>query len=295
MPTLRDIVFEDIRSDYNYKGDNSLLYRFFREKKQAEKNNKSKNESQQEEMIVQKDKIAKAALDFMYNHGYSLAKGKSNYVDYATGNLTEKETERRSTNYKEKKTAKSRTSSTVLDLFDAWYLERGDLALGSFKNRVSEKDYQNLFDLLKNDINRKKVLIPVSIDSVTGAGLYIMGKDLFPFDEWTYDRGIFCGLCVVSLWELTQSKGAYLCYEYKDYLTKCTSIADAVKFFENDLGINRVDFLNQIYNFNGNSPESCPNNLKKYFADYDIDEDEDFAKNTEDDRNEAMKDFEMGR
>lgn len=281
MATLRDIIFEDIRSDYNNNGEESLLYRFLREKKGAEK-----------------DKINKVATDFMYNHGYPLAKGKRKYTDYATGEVIEKETERKTVK-KEEKISKSRTSSTALGLFDAWYLERGARVLRKSKKQANEKDYQVLFDLLKYDHKNEKTFIPVYIDSTTGAGLYIMGKRLIPRDDWKYGKDFYCGL-FISAWVLPEGKDSiirYENYEQMDDLKECTSISEALKFFLNDLDELEVDYLNGIMNNNKNAPENCPGELKMYFADYDIEKDKDFGSEDtfEDERAKEMIDFDSER
>lgn len=260
MTTLRDIIFEDIRADYLDRGSGSVLYRFLKEGKLKEK---CESEPAKEEA-----RIEKAAVDLMYNHGYPLSKR-----DPKKG---------------------SRTSNTALDLMDSWYLERGKYCPAFASEEVNETEWQELFEALNRE-RRTKALIPVKIDRLTTAGLYIMGKDLLPENPRKKDRSrdnndFSCGFAIIGWAAENENKGMRLKFiEYMNNdLEGCISVKDALGIFKSSLIAGKdefsfggmEDYLFDIRNTNKNMPENCPESLKIYFADHD--ETDDFEISDED-------------
>ena len=65
MKKFRDIVFEDIRSDYNNNGERSFLYGYMRDGKLKDKCEKNP--------AKEKSLVHRAVTDLMYNYGYRLS------------------------------------------------------------------------------------------------------------------------------------------------------------------------------------------------------------------------------
>lgn len=318
MNTLRDTVFLDIRKEYNNKGSASFLYRYLREGKLKEKCDADpENEAKH---------IHKAATDLMYNLGYPLA--QKIFKEFADPTLSQKEIEekekarqQRRERYRRQKEEKNgtpnglppkkdsagktpkekrpRSHNTALDLMDAWYADTlrrkssGPLALFS-ENEINEADYQTLFEEL-NKAGKTGVIIPVKIDPLSGEGLYILGKDLFPKGEFQYDGGYSCGFAIISLFQIETDKnyGASLNFSFDQYanLGAPTLVSEAIKFFDNYINEDRANsgYMDEVWSRNGEMPQSCPESLKIYFSDYEAEDD--FDKLTDEDRREAKADY----
>ena len=318
MSTLRDTVFLDIRKEYNNKGSDSFLYRYLRAGKLKEKCDADpQNEA---------NYIHKAATDLMYNLGYPLA--QKVFKEQADPTLSQKEIEqierareKRRERYKKKKeensgkqkeenngTPKSekakqpRTHNTVLDLMDAWYADthrRNNAGPQSLfpENEISETDYQKLFDEL-NKAKKTKAIVPVRIDPLSGEGLYIAGKDLFPKGEFRYSEKYSCGLCIISLFGIETgdvNQGASLGFGFDPDTTigAPTNVSEAIKFFENLYIREDRSYMEEVWDLNGEMPDNCPESLKIYFSDYD--KEDDFEKLTDKDLRESEIDYGSGK
>ncbi|MBO4375239.1 MAG: hypothetical protein J5829_09055 [Lachnospiraceae bacterium] len=262
--TLRDEIFEEIRNDYRINGKDSFLYRYLRKGKMKEKC--------EEEPAKEGTLIHKSATDLMYNLGYPLAKKSSAGQRNGAGSGT-------------------RTHNTALDLIDAWYAERGEFLTGGSRRKINEKELQDLFVVLNR--NRKsKAFVPVEIDGLTGAGLYILGRDLYPENTFPYDGNHYCGFCIISDWiYATKEEGITLNYGnlFNQSLGACENVHDAVVFFETSLKEDKADYLYEIQNLNGDMPKGCPESQRFYFT--GSDDGDDFDRITDEDRREAMEDF----
>jgi hypothetical protein len=143
-----------------------------------------------------------------------------------------------------------------------------------------------------NNCKRTQALIPVKVDRMTGAGLYIVGRENCPADRFPYDERHSCGLCILSDWILPE-EGDGVCLNYGVYanedLGACDSVEEALKFFDNYLRNNSDDYFAEIREMNGNMPDNTPEGLKKYFADYF--EDDPFTEITEEDMAETKKEL----
>ncbi len=314
--SLRDRIFDDIRSDYNKSGKASFLYQYLREGKLKERCDKNPGK--------EKALIHKAATDFMYNMGYPLAKEKKDeaqpidpdaYTEMADGLTFEEENRRlnvldphRLTEEQEGKSRKqaeeaekakkaeekpspSRTKNTALDMIDAWYSQRGCRLPEMSGSVASEEEYQKLFVALNNS-KCTSAFVPVRIDPVTGAGLFILGRDYYPEGYFPVSRNYSCAFCIISFWSFDKDdpSGVRLeCGTTKENVGKCDDVKEALKFFEAELGENRQDGLFEIVNCNGNKPEQCPKSLEIYFADYEGWDDFDMI--TEDEMKESRDDF----
>ncbi|MBR4767719.1 MAG: hypothetical protein IK088_01960 [Lachnospiraceae bacterium] len=259
--SLRDIIFREIREEYNARGDRSFLYSWLRNGKLREKC----EENPAKEAAI----VHKTATDLMYNLGYPLAEKR------------------------EKTEARSRTHNTALDLIDAWYSERGHTSSAFSESAADVSELQKLFIML-NEGRYTEALIPVKVDRITGGGLYIVGKALYPEHRFPYDDHYSCGLCIIAEWRRSADKSG-VSLNYGDFgnedLGACKNVKDALSFFENSLSENMVDYLNEMQNLNRYMPANCPESLKQYFADYD--EDDDFGILTEENIREAKAEVEV--
>lgn len=308
MGVLKDTIFCDIRSDYNQNQQDSFLYRYL----------KSSNEQLKEKCTakpeMEADYIHKAATDLMYNHGYPLAeKTLKTGTDLilTTEELERKERARlkrqerakkkRQTNgvEKKKKNDRKRSNNTMLELIDAWYEDmlirkRGNQVSLFSDEHISEADFQELFEEL-NKSKKTNAIIPVKIDPLSCQGLYIIGKDLFPKEEFQYDKSYSCGFSIITLYQINTEEdyGASLYFGLDPAadLGAPPNVREALKFFEHYINEGRADsgYLEEVWKFNSNMPKNCPESLKIYFADYAIHDD--FAVNTEEDMFEAKADY----
>ena len=173
----------------------------------------------------------------------------------------------------------TRSNNTALNMIDSWYSlqnRKKNRSLGD----MSIEQYQKLFDTLQVDSESDSVLIPIRIDSKTGAGLYIVGKNNYLDGCFKYNSNYHCGLDILSNWENDEL----------EQLGQCTSVKEAVKFFEATLSLYEEDILSEIRSLNGNMPKGCPKKLQQYFADY-IPCEEDVLKITEADLEDTKKEF----
>ena len=298
MAKLRDIVFEDMRKDYNEHGESSFLYGYLR-------NGKLKDEIDKDP-ANEKAIVHKHATYLMYDHGYPLAKRnkKKKEVDFAfmeDGISAEEEKRRvrkitvparKDAKKKKAAAASSRTSNKALDLLDAWFAARGGKSLSLRQSVASEEEYQQLFMALSKG-RVSQAFVPIMVDPLIGAGLYILGRDYYPEGKFRYASDWYCGLCIISEWVLEKGEGASLQFGIQSNsdndLKGCKSVREAIKFFECDLLDKRRDYLNEIQIWNPAAPAGCPEKLRMYFADYY--EEDDFDTITDEDRKLAEEDY----
>ena len=271
MESLKDLAFKNIRSDFNDRFVESFLYGFLLEHK-ADLREKCKKSKNPEKLVY------KAATDLMYNLGYPLSeKKKGSYV--------------------------SRSRNLALDMVDEWYEEYGSAILGASGQTVDYEECQRLFEMLSKDKNFSKVLIPIIMDARLGIGLYIMGRDNYPRGTFGYSENYYCGLCMMADWQEDKENGLMLVPTTFDYLfysdraeeyDSCTIVRDAVLFFENAIIEEFDSCIEKIRDLNGRMPKDCPEEFRIFFSDFNSQRADDIYVNTDEELDEAKKDFMMG-
>lgn len=234
-----------IRNDYNNrkKKSDSFLYKYLLEGKMRERCAGAKSVREIDAIIH------KAATDLMYNLGYPLSE-----------NAVPKD--------------KARSHNTALDLVDAWYSRRGvsvAAARGGGVDDFDPEEYQRLYDFL-NTAGKTSVLIPVRVDSETGMGIYIVGRDHYV--EFPYENPRqACGIGILADWfsdygekpdkrvdELRLSLAVGTMDEPADYV----NIAEANKWYTRLYGVGeeRYGFFREC---NGEAPDGLPERFMRYF------------------------------
>lgn len=191
-----------------------------------------------------------------------------------------------------------RKADHTMDLLDALYRERGEWFGGepstTFDLKKSEKDIKALFKLLEAE-KRRDVIIPITFDSVTGTGLYIIGtdhlKNTFATNFAEYRKTHSCCYNVTYPVGDPQEIKVYTNSAPMGVKMPCItySMGDSLQIFENKLGeayhyFSAITDLadaegNNAYafyqGFNQQAPEGCPEAYLKYFEEGDDWDDED--------------------
>ncbi len=275
MGAFRKETFENIIDDYLDRGEESVLYKYLREGRLKEKCDKA-------DATAQKRLIRKAAVDLMYNVGYSIASRafdrRKADLEYGLRNdgLTEKELKEYQSRYegkkynakKGKRTTKEngsigRGNNTLLDLLDRWYDEVGPSNGGIYQGVSASQQpdlnaCQSLFELLSRSRDFEEAAVPLKVDPLVGGGVYIVGKLLFgdKGDMFPYGDNYHCGLGIL--------------YPDIDYGLEMLldpgensgfpNVSEAFAFFEHD-----GSRMERLQGFNGKAPKGVPDIFKKYF------------------------------
>ncbi len=275
MGVFKQETFERIIDDYLDNGEDSVLYKYLREGRLKEKCDRA-------DATTQRRLIRKAAVDLMYNVGYSIAarafdKRKAD-LEYGLRNdgLSPKELRQYKKRYEGKKynakkgnrTTKEngsigRGNNTLLDLLDRWFEEEGTAAGGFYpgKNSAQEPDLdacQSLFEQLSRSRKYEEVAVPLKVDPLVGGGVYIVGKLLFgdKGDMFPYGDNYHCGLGIL--------------YPDIDYGLEMLldpgensgfpNVSEAFALFEHD-----GSRMERLQGFNGRAPKGVPEFFLKYF------------------------------
>ncbi len=292
MGNFKKDTFENIIDDYLDHGEESVLYKYLREGRLKEKCDKADADA--------RDKlIKKAALDLMYNVGYSIPgrvfDRRKAYLEEGSwnGTLTEKEKKEYldkfdGKKYNGKKTRKKskdgtntgkknsnkengaigRGNNTLLDLLNRWYMDRDYSWAGTQVTKSSVQgptleECQNLFEILSASKECENVAVPLRIDPMVGGGVYIVGKKVYGYrgDLFPYSNNYHCGLGI-------------LCPEKTEYGLEMTldqgadngfpDVSEAFKFFEND--DTGMVTLREDFNGKASVPEDIPEVFASYFG-----------------------------
>lgn len=268
MGKLKDTIFNEIRSDYVINKSDSFLYKYLVEGKMKDKC-KGADKAKRDKIIH------KAATDLMYNNGYPLKaqknveRLKSELADYdMVGTDTRKKLVR--VNQLEERLAEAtaeqaedkgrggKHTNTALDLVDQWYTLHG---IRSQEDVVSVEQCQKLFDILQKLPKYDNVIIPLQIDKLVGAGVYILGNRRAP---GVTRRG--SGNCIIAIVIPDADGEEYairICDEGYD------DVETAFDFFSNT---SYKETMEDLSLWNGESPDGIPVVFRKYF---ESDEDED--------------------
>ena len=287
MAKLLEETFIHIRDDFNAhkpKGRGSFLYRYLAEGRCREAYEKERDPQKADDIIY------KVASDLMYNQGYPL-----------TGKILEKN--------------RKRAHNTMLEMLDAWYLQRGFIRDSAFfpkgrgdfifsedfpeegGNEFDIEAYQILYERL-NQEKRTKAFMPVRIDSETGVGFYIIGRDHyveFPYE----DPEQACGIGIISDW-MSDSDSDKEDREEDIHLNLTIgsmedpmdfpSIAEANSWFVNRLYQDAKERFAFFRECNGVFPQGVDKRFKKYFMEQtELEESIDVI--TEEDKEETKKKF----
>lgn len=219
---IKDEVLLQIRDDYHRHKEKSFLYKYILEhNEKLEKKLRDTPDNKREATIL------KSIQDTMINYGYPLS-------------------------YKE--STKEKTSNPPLEMVDAWYEYKGTTT-GSIE------EFDRLYKSICKSESSDSILIPVRVDSETGVGLYIIGKDYYRRGYFTYPQSIHCGIDFISNWKKIDSKGIFLSITYAYAYIACTNVKEVYRDFYNE----KLDCLEELGEMNGHIPADCPEKIKKYF------------------------------
>ena len=153
---------------------------------------------------------------------------------------------------------RDRKKDRSMAFLDAYCASFG-LALLPAAGSQERADCQALFDALRRDRRRTKVLIPLRLDAASGAGLYILGRDFFPQGA---ERGRdACGLAGIFFNGLT-GDGMMDC----DVSLLPPDLDEALKWYEQAC---REEALELYRAYNGSPPPGCPSAFLRYFEEPD--------------------------
>ena len=102
------------------------------------------------------------------------------------------------------------------------------------------------------------------MDSKSGAGLYIIGKDYYAKGYFKYPDSFHCGIDYISNWDNIAGCGIAQSIAYNLVDNKCDSVITANEFFEKEIVL-EADVLGEFKKMNGTMPVGCPKALQKYF------------------------------
>lgn len=140
---------------------------------------------------------------------------------------------------------------------------------GTSSGRLTQREleqWESLFQSLRRDGSRRKVLIPIRIDPRTGAGLYIVGSDYYPKDLYVEkDRQGACYYAYFYLDEMAEEEDITLIFrsfqEELEQMCQVTCLDEAQRWYFNML---RED-AGRLFHDNGPPPGDCPEELRQYF------------------------------
>ncbi len=129
------------------------------------------------------------------------------------------------------------------------------------------REYQKLFELLQTSDNMD-VIIPVQVDAVTGAGVYIVGKNNISPKSAVFKniKGNCCYACfLVDGLGVEDYKGissfSWLINDEENSLCNLPDLEEALKWFLYLRAENMGDFQER----NGKAPKDCPKDFLCYF------------------------------
>lgn len=172
----------------------------------------------------------------------------------------------------------------TMELIDEFYRERGK-AFDSrpnteFSLTESENDINRLFELLDKDKKRAKVVVPITIDAATGAGLYIVGTECFrncsrKFRAYKEEHS--CCYNVIIPTEYRDFGGSGIFYQMDDneelQIYESGRLDEAYTYFSAiiDLASEEEGYAYFLYqDINSDPPEGCPEAYLKYFIEEDL-------------------------
>lgn len=167
----------------------------------------------------------------------------------------------------------SRKKDRNLDMLTAYCLEN-NIALyqqhaGERQSLKEEqlREYQKLFELLQASDNMD-VIIPVQVDAMTGAGVYIVGKNNISPKSEVYKniKGNCCYACfLVDGLDVEDYKGissfSWLINDEENTLCNIPSLEEAMRWFLYFRSENIGDFQER----NGKAPKDCPEEFLCFF------------------------------
>lgn len=241
---IKDEVLTLVRDDFDQNQNESFLYKYI-----VDNNEKLKKKIQ--DNPEKKDSIiSKYIQDTMTNYGYPVTKDKV------------------TNSYKE--STKKNVSNPPLEMIDAWYKyyskKIGGIEGADNVNKVDLplEEYDRFFKSICKSKSSDSILIPIRMDSKSGAGLYIIGKDYYAKGYFKYPDSFHCGIDYISNWDNIAGCGIAQSIAYNLVDNKCDSVITANDFFEKEIVL-EADVLGEFKKMNGTMPVGCPKALQKYF------------------------------
>lgn len=173
---------------------------------------------------------------------------------------------------------RTRKADRTMELLDEFY--RDDERVGAFEGRAcprtrftldeAREDITRLFALLDRDEKRKKVVVPLAIDSATGAGLYIVGTDFFQKRSKSFAAYCHAHRCcyTVACPAEFRSGGSGSILHQMEYVCE-DRIADAYAQYLEITDLSGEDWWFTYDYYQGNNsyaPEGCPEAYARYFG-----------------------------
>lgn len=188
------------------------------------------------------------------------------------------------TNKESKQTRlRPRKTDHTMELLDAFYRERGeefdDGTRQEFSLNDSKEDITALFELLDKDKSRNKVIIPLTIDTATGTGLYIVGTEYFKnnrtYSEFKeYFKAHNCCYNVIMPTEAINSEVHGILQQMddgSDQLYENNRLEEAYYHYSAIIDLTGEDegYAYLFYQDNNSEPpKGCPEKYLKYFEYY---------------------------
>lgn len=170
-----------------------------------------------------------------------------------------------------------RKKDRTMDMLNAYCMENGislyqslpgssSFTIGGWTEERKERCEQ-LYQRLKG-FGGEALILPVEIDPLTGAGLYIIGKEHFPKELYSKINGACCYVCFylnmlelskqfISLqWGSDKMDGTIL------ELCGCPSLEEALSWYFHTVRENAFEFFKDT---NWDMPKACPDEFKCYF------------------------------
>ena len=274
MGTFSDEIFIAMREDYESRGKDSFLFRYFSEKRAAEgkaekkgkakqvktKGKQKKNRPEQTEEKI----VHRMVRDKMYNLGFPLK--TSDIIPPNDRRLISKE----------------------LDMVSSWIDEGNSTGTGQSSAGPDLASFQKLYESL-NDEKRESALIPVVIESDTGRGICIVGKTFYNKFPKEYEKlGRSCGISFME-WDEDRTGGdiTSLKITFTETEEVFPTIYEAYAWLLKNKGDEKYDLFRA---YNGDMPEDTPEKYRKYFEGGAEEENE----ITEEDELESRKEIEQG-
>ena len=167
----------------------------------------------------------------------------------------------------------ARKKDRSLDMLSAYCREKqisfSSQSVGNSKSLSDEQmeQYKQLYQALQRS-NNKDVVIPIQVDTVTGAGIYIVGKNnLSPLSTaYRKMKGNCCYVCFsIDGLGVEDYNGisafSWLLNDEENTLCNLPDLEEAIKWHLFFKGDNLCDFQER----NGKAPEGCPEALRGYF------------------------------
>ena len=259
MGAFSDDILIAMREDYNLRGKESFLFRYFSETREAEIKKRAGKARKTEDKIVQN-----MIRDKMYDLGFPLK----------TGDIIPPKDRR--------------LKSKELEMISSWMDEESSAGTWQGSLGPDLDSFQKLYESMNME-KRDTALIPVMIEPDTGRGICIVGKTLYnKFPKYYEKMKRSCGISFME-WDEDNTGGdiTKLKITFTETDEAFPSIFEAYSWLLKNKGDEKYDVFRA---YNGDIPEDAPEKLRRYFEGGPEEE----IGITEEDELEAREEIEQG-